>query len=78
MFCICDNAAINAQTTVTGVQVVGGDDRSGYIQVTVRYTNGSVASGPVCGAVDSTAAAYACNQNGFTSTSVWGTINSIG
>ena len=59
------------------MQVVGGDDRSGYIQVTISH-RGSTATGPVCGSVDRATARNVCEQKGFTEVNLQGTVNSIG
>ena len=59
------------------MQVVG-DDRRGYIQATVSYSDGSSATGPVCGTVNRATAVHACYNTGYTSSSEQGTVDSIG
>ena len=71
---------VNAQRAqqVTDLQIAGGSDRSGYIQATVVYSDGTSATGPVCGSVNAVTATFACYSRSLLSSNGQGTVDSIG
>ena len=72
--------AMSAQrlARVLDLQVVGGDGTNGYIEATVLYSNGSTATGPICGTVNLITANFACYSRGFLASNEQGTVDSIG
>lgn len=74
----------NAQVVqrIQDLQLVGGGDKMGYIQATVLRSDGSTATGPICGTVNSATALVACRSNNLhglnASLIERGTVNSIG
>ena len=61
---------------VLDLQVVGVNN-TGYLEVTVMYRNGTIATGPVCGTVNRVTGDYACRSIGFSVSSMQGTVDSI-
>ena len=72
--------AVNGQFggLVTVLQIAGGSDRNGYIEATVLYANGTTATGPVCGSVDTVTATFTCYSRSLLSSNAQGTVASIG
>ena len=72
--------AVNGQFggLVTDLQIAGGSDRNGYIEATVLYANGTTATGPVCGSVDTVTATFTCYSRSLLSSNAQGTVASIG
>lgn len=74
----------NAQVVqrIQDLQLVGGGAKVGYIQATVLLSDGSTATGPICGTVNSATALVACRSNnlhGLNASSIRsGTVSSIG
>ena len=77
--CIHVHTVVKAQVVkeILDLQVVGGGERNGYIRATVLRSDGSIATGPICGTVDTLTAVFACNSKNLYFSSVQGTVSSI-